>query len=55
MLGCVDDGFDAIHAMALNAAMSESISAELKPSFEMMVALPFGSTRALTTAHAINP
>jgi hypothetical protein len=54
MLGCVDAGFDAIHAMALNAAMSGSIFAVPDACFVMMMALPRGSTRALPTAQAIS-
>jgi len=44
MLGCADQGFVAISAMALNAAISGSILAEPDACFVMMMALPFGST-----------
>jgi hypothetical protein len=51
-LGRVDRGFVDINAMALNAAIGGSISAELEACFVMMTALPFGSTRAVAIAHA---
>jgi len=54
MLGRVDHGFVDIEAMALNAAISGSILAEPDACFVIMMALPFGSTRAFATAHAIN-
>jgi hypothetical protein len=37
----------------LRAAISGSIFADPEACFVMMMALPFGSTRALATAHAI--
>jgi len=46
MLGCVDAGFEAIHATALNAAISGSVFAVPDAYFVMMMALPFGATRA---------
>jgi hypothetical protein len=54
MLGCVDAGFEAIHAIALKAAIKGSILAVPEACFVMMIALPRGSTRALPTAHDIN-
>jgi hypothetical protein len=54
MLGRADHGLADINAMALNAAMSGSILALPEACFVMMIALPFGSTRALATAHDIN-
>jgi hypothetical protein len=42
-------------AMAFNAAMSGSILAEPEACLIMMMALPFGSTRAFATAHDITP
>ena len=53
MFGCDDAVFAAIHAIALNAAISGSILAVPDARFVMAMALPFGSTRALLTAHAI--
>ena len=53
MLGRSDHGLVDINAMALNAAISGSILADPDGRFVMMMALPFGSTRALPTAHAI--
>ena len=53
MLGCDDHGFVDINAMALNAAINGSILALPDACFVMMMALPFGSTRALPTAPAI--
>ena len=53
MLGCDEAGFAAIQAMALNVAISGSIFAVPDARFVMTIALPFGSTRALLTAHAI--
>jgi hypothetical protein len=47
MLGRVDHGFVDISAMALNAAIRGSILADPDACFVMMMALPFGSTRAL--------
>ena len=55
MLGCVDAGFEAIHATALNAAISGSILAVPDACFVMMMALPFGSTRAFATAKSLFP
>ena len=46
MLGRVDQGFVDISATALNAAISGSIFADPDACFVMMMALPFGSTRA---------
>ena len=53
MLGCDEAGFADIQATALNAAISGSILAVPDACFVMTMALPFGSTRALLTAHAI--
>jgi hypothetical protein len=53
MLGCDEAGFADIQATALNAATSGSIFAVPEACFVMTLALPFGSTRALPTAHAI--
>jgi hypothetical protein len=53
MLGRVDQGFVDIKAMALNAAIKGSILAEPEACFVTSMALPFGSTRALATAHDI--
>jgi hypothetical protein len=39
-LGCVDAGFVAIRAMALNAAINGSILAEPEACLVMMMALP---------------
>ena len=50
MLGRDDHGFVDISAMALNAAISGSILADPEACLVMMMALPFGSTRALTAA-----
>ena len=55
MLGCEDAGFEAIHAMALNAAISGSTLADPEACFVTRMAFPFGSTQALPTAHAIRP
>jgi hypothetical protein len=55
MLGREDQGFVDISAMALNAAIGGSILADPDGCFVMMMALPFGSTRALVTAHVIRP
>ena len=52
-LGCVDAGFVAINAIALKAAMSGSIFAVPDACFVMIMALPYASTRALTTAQDI--
>jgi hypothetical protein len=46
-------GFADIKETALNAAISGSIFAVPEACFVMTMALPFGSTRALLTAHAI--
>jgi hypothetical protein len=53
MLGCDEAGFADIHATALKAAINGSIFAVPDACFVMTMALPFGSTRALLTAHAI--
>jgi hypothetical protein len=53
VLGCDDQGFVDISAMALNAAISESILADPEAYFVTRMAFPFGSTRALPTARAI--
>jgi len=53
MLGCNNGGFADIQATELNAAISGSIFALPEACFVMTMALPFGSTRALLTAHAI--
>jgi len=42
MLGCADTGFDAIHAIALNAAINESILAVPDACFVTAMALPSG-------------
>jgi hypothetical protein len=55
MLGRVDHGFVDISAIALNAAINGSILALPEACFVMMIALPFGSTRALATVHDIIP
>ena len=55
MLGREDQGFVDINAMALNAAISGSILAEPDACFVMMMALPFGSTRAFATAKSLFP
>ena len=55
MLGCDDAEFAAIQAIALNAAISGSILAEPDACFVMMMALPFGSTRAFATAKSLFP
>ena len=55
MLGCVDAGFEAIHAMALNAATNGSIFAVPDACLVMMMALPYGSTRALLTPVLVEP
>lgn len=55
MLGREDQGFVHIKAMALNAAISESILAEPDACFVMIMALPFGSTRAFATAKSLFP
>jgi hypothetical protein len=54
MLGWDVAGFADIHATALNAAINGSIFAVPEACFVMTMALPFGSTRALPTAHAIS-
>ena len=54
MLGRVDQGFVDISAIALHAAISGSIFAVPEACFVMMMALPFGSTRAFATAHDIS-
>ena len=54
MLGRVNEGFVDISAMALNVAMSGSICAYPDACVVMMMALPFGSARALATAQDIN-
>jgi hypothetical protein len=46
MLGRSDHGLVDINAMALNAAISGSILADPDGCFVMMMASPFGSTRA---------
>jgi hypothetical protein len=53
MLGCDEAGFADIQATALNAAISGSIFVVPEACFVMTMALPFGSTRALLTSHAI--
>jgi hypothetical protein len=53
MHGREDQVFTDINGMALNAAINGSILADPDACFVMMMALPFGSTRALPTAHAI--
>jgi hypothetical protein len=50
MVGCVNAGFEAIHATALKAAISGSILAVPDACLVMIMALPRGSTRALPTA-----
>jgi hypothetical protein len=55
MLGCADQGFVAISAMALKAAISGSILAAPEACLAMMMALPFGSTRAFATAKSLFP
>jgi hypothetical protein len=55
MLGRNDHGFVDISAMALNAAISGSILAVPDASFVMMMALPFGSTRAFAMAKSLFP
>ena len=55
MLGLDDQEFVDINAMALNAAISGSILAEPDACFVMMMALPFGSTRAFATAKSLFP
>jgi hypothetical protein len=55
MVGCVDAGFAAIHAMALNAVISGSILADPDGCFVMMMALSFGSTRAFAMAKSLFP
>jgi len=42
MLGCADAGFEAVQAMALNAAVSGSILVVPEACLVMMMALPFG-------------
>src|SRR4029450_7156092 len=54
MLGWDVAGFADIQATALNAAIGGSIFAVPDACFVMTMALPFGSTRALLTAHAIS-
>jgi len=51
MLGRADQGFVDISAIALNAGIRGSIFALPEACFVMMMAFPFGSTRALATAH----
>jgi hypothetical protein len=41
--------------MALNAAINGSILAKSDACFVTKMALPFGSTREMATAEAINP
>ena len=55
MLGCVDQRFVEIKAIALNAAISGSILADPDSCFVMMMALPFGSTRAFAAAKSLFP
>src|SRR5580693_8141008 len=55
MLGRDDQGFVDIKAIALKAAISGSILADPDACFVTRMAFPFGSTRALPTAHAIRP
>jgi hypothetical protein len=55
MLGRAAQGFVDINAMALNAAMRGAILAEPDACFVMMMALPFGSTRAFATAKSLFP
>jgi hypothetical protein len=50
MLGWDDAGFADIQATALNVAISGSILAVPDACLVMVMALPFGSTRALLTA-----
>src|SRR5262249_17317889 len=54
MLGPDDQGFVDINATALNAAINGSILADPDACLVMMMALPFGSTRALARAHEIS-
>jgi hypothetical protein len=53
MLGRDDQGFVDISAMALNGCHQGIILAEPEACFVTRMALPFGSTRALATAHDI--
>jgi hypothetical protein len=55
MLGRSDHGLVDINAMALNAAISGSILADPDGCFVMMMASPFGSTRAFATAKSLFP
>jgi len=55
MHGRVDQEFVDISAMVLNAAISGSILANPDGCFVMMMALPFGSTRAFATAKSLFP
>jgi hypothetical protein len=55
MLDRADYGFVDINAMALNTAISGSIFADPEACFVMMMALHFGSTRALATGRVISP
>jgi hypothetical protein len=55
MLGREDHGFVDISAIALNAAIRGSIFALSDACFVMMMALPFGSTRAFATAKSLFP
>jgi len=54
VLGRVDQGLVDISAIALNATIKGSIIADPDACFVMTMALPFGSTRALGTAHDIS-
>jgi hypothetical protein len=49
MLGCADQEFIDIRAMALKAPISGSILAEPDACLVMIMALPFGPTRALAS------
>jgi hypothetical protein len=50
-----DQGFVDISAMTLNAVIKGSILADPEACFVMMMALPFSSTRAFTTAKSLFP
>jgi hypothetical protein len=55
MLGRSDHGLADINAKALNAATSGSTLADPDGCFVMIMALPFGSTRAFATAKSLFP
>ena len=55
MLGRADYGFVDINAIALNAAIGGSFLADPEACLVMVMALPFGSTRAFATAKSLFP